>query len=188
MSRIGKNPIALPPKVDVKVDGARVTVAGPRGTLSINIPTTISLEIGAGEIQVARVDESREAKAAHGLARTLVANLVTGVTTGYKRKLLITGVGYRSELKGTGWIQFSLGYSHPILFQLPSGVTAAVDPKENSVTLEAFDKQLLGATAAKIRGLRPPEPYKGKGVRYADETIRRKEGKSGGKGGKGGKK
>jgi large subunit ribosomal protein L6 len=110
--------------------------------------------------------------------------MVTGVTDGYKRKLLITGVGYRSELRSPRWIQFSLGYSHPILFELPEGVTAAIDPKENSVTLEGFDKQLVGATAARIRSLRPPEPYKGKGVRYSDEVIRRKEGKTGGKGSK----
>ena len=108
--------------------------------------------------------------------------MVTGVTAGFTRKLMITGVGYRAELKGTQWILFSLGYSHPILFELPVGVSAVLDAKENSVTLSGFSKQVLGSVAAEIRGLRPPEPYKGKGVRYSDETIRRKEGKSSGKG------
>jgi large subunit ribosomal protein L6 len=188
MSRIGKNPVSLPPRVEVSLEGQTVTVKGPKGTLSERLPEAVRVQVEGSSVQVARVDDSRVARSAHGLSRTLVANMVAGVTDGYKRKLMITGVGYRAELRANRWIQFSLGYSHPILFELPEGVSAVVEAKENSVTLEGFDKQLVGATAARIRGLRPPEPYKGKGVRYADEVIRRKEGKTGGKGGKGGKK
>jgi large subunit ribosomal protein L6 len=184
MSRIGKLSVPIPPKVNVAVDGTTVRVDGPRGALSAELPALVTTRIDEGEVRVERVDDSRLARAAHGLSRTLVANMVTGVTTGFTRKVIINGVGYRSELKGERWIQFNLGYSHPILLELPEGVTAAVDAKENSVTLSGNNKQLVGATAAEIRGLRPPEPYKGKGVRYSDEVIRRKEGKSGAKGGK----
>ena len=188
MSRIGKNPVAVPAKVEVALEGSTVTVKGPKGTLSERLPDGVSVTLDGPSITVARKDESRTARSAHGLSRTLVANMVNGVTEGYKRKLMITGVGYRAELRAARWLQFSLGYSHPILFELPPGITATVDAKENSVTLEGYDKQAIGATAARIRGLRPPEPYKGKGVRYSDEVIRRKEGKTGGKGAKGGKK
>jgi large subunit ribosomal protein L6 len=182
MSRIGKMPITVPDKVTVDIQGLKVSVKGPKGELCEQLPLGVSLERDGGLITVGRADESMSARAAHGLARTLVANMVTGVTTGFTRKLMITGVGYRAELKAPQWLLFSLGYSHPILYELPAGVSAVVDPKENSVTLSGFNKQVLGAAAAEIRSLRPPEPYKGKGVRYADETIRRKEGKSSGKG------
>jgi large subunit ribosomal protein L6 len=182
MSRIGKKPVVVPDKVSVELTERLMSVKGPKGLLSERLPLGVTVSVESGQIVVVRNDESRQAKAAHGLARTLINNMVTGVTLGFTRKLMITGVGYRAELKGTQWILFSLGYSHPILFELPVGVSAVLDAKENSVTLSGFSKQVLGSVAAEIRGLRPPEPYKGKGVRYSDETIRRKEGKSSGKG------
>jgi len=184
MSRIGKLPIQLPAKVEITAEGRSVTVKGPNGTLTETLPDYVAVAIAGGQVQVSRVDDSREARAAHGLARTLVNNMVTGVTKGFERKLLITGVGYKAEPRGKGWILFSLGYSHPILFELPPGVTAEIDvkAKEPSVLLKGYNRQVLGAAAAAVRGLRPPEPYKGKGIRYADETILRKEGKAAGKG------
>ena len=181
MSRIGKRPVEIPTGVDIKIDGNVVTVQAKGVTLQEQMPNGVTLSREDGSFVVERVDESREARAAHGLARTLIANMVQGVTSGFSRKLKIDGVGYRAELRGDRYILFTLGYSHPILYRVPEGLTAAVDAKENSVTLTGANKQLLGAAAAEIRGLRPPEPYKGKGVRYIDETIRRKEGKAGGK-------
>lgn len=182
MSRIGKKPVVIPDKVSVELTERLMSVKGPKGSLSERLPLGVTVSVDNGQIVVVRNDESREARAAHGLARTLISNMVTGVTQGFTRKLMITGVGYRAESKGSQWLLFSLGYSHPILFELPAGVSAVVDTKENSVSLSGYNKQVLGSVAAEIRGLRPPEPYKGKGVRYSDETIRRKEGKSSGKG------
>lgn len=181
MSRIGKQPVTIPDKVKVTVDGTFVSVKGPLGELSETLPENVTTEVEGDELVVSRVDDSRTARSAHGLARTLVANMVNGVATGFSRKVLIEGVGYRAEMKGDRWILFTLGYSHPILYELADGLSAAIDAKENSVTITGSSKQLVGATAAEIRSLRPPEPYKGKGVRYADEVIRRKEGKSAGK-------
>jgi large subunit ribosomal protein L6 len=181
MSRIGKLPITVPAKVTVTLNEDVVSVTGPKGELKERLPAGVAIKFAEGEARIERLNESRDASAAWGLARTLVNNMVVGVTTGFTRKLMITGVGYRAEMKGGEWVLFSLGYSHPILYQLPAGVTAVVDTKENSVTLSGYNKQVLGAAAAEIRSLRPPEPYKGKGVRYSDETIRRKEGKSSGK-------
>jgi large subunit ribosomal protein L6 len=182
MSRIGKKPVVVPDKVSVQLTDRVMAVKGPKGNLSEVLPLGVVVKIEGNQVLVERADESRDSRAAHGLARTLVANMVDGVTTGFTKKLMITGVGYRAELKGPQWLLFSLGYSHPILYELPVGVSAVVDNKENSVTLSGYHKQVLGTVAAEIRSLRPPEPYKGKGVRYADETIRRKEGKSSGKG------
>ena len=184
MSRIGKKPIAVPDKVTVSFSGNTVTANGPKGSLSGLLPQHVRASQTGAEVLVERVDDSREARSAHGLARTLVSNIVTGVSVGFTRNLSITGVGYRAESRGIRFILFHLGYSHPILFELPEGVLATVDGKAGSVALAGPDKQVLGAAAAEIRGLRPPEPYKGKGVRYSDEVIRRKEGKSGGKKGK----
>lgn len=181
MSRIGKLPITVPAKVTVTLKDDVVSVTGPKGELKERLPSGVEIKFEDGVVRIERQNESRDASAAWGLARTLVNNMVVGVTTGFTRKLMITGVGYRAEMKGSDWVLFSLGYSHPILYQLPAGVTAVVDAKENSVTLSGYNKQVLGAAAAEIRSLRPPEPYKGKGVRYSDETIRRKEGKSSGK-------
>lgn len=176
MSRIGKQPIAVPAGVKVKVDGLAVAVEGPKGKLGLQADPSVSIEIADGRVVVKRKDDSRRARGVHGLTRKLIANMVHGVTQGFSRTLEINGVGYRAEVKGNV-LHFALGYSHPIVFQLPPGVQAKVD-KQTVVTLESADRQLLGEVTAMIRGLRPPEPYKGKGVKYAEETIRRKAGKA----------
>lgn len=181
MSRIGKAPVEVPEKVKVVIDGLQVAVDGPRGSLSAQLPDGVAVRMENGSVVVERADDGRLARAAHGLARTLVANMVSGVTAGFTRSLIINGVGYRCELRGERYLLFILGYSHPILYELPEGVSATVDAKANSVTVTGPDKQVIGSVAAEIRGLRPPEPYKGKGIRYSDEVIRRKEGKAGGK-------
>ena len=179
MSRIGKLPVIVPDKVKVSIDGRTVRVTGPRGELAAELPEHVDVRLQGNQVDVGRADDSRPARSAHGLARTLVANMVIGVSDGFTRKLLIQGVGYRSEMRGDRFLLFQLGYSHPILFELPVGISAEVNTKENSVTLTGANKETLGVVAAEIRGLRPPEPYKGKGVRYADEVIKLKEGKSG---------
>ncbi len=178
MSRIGKLPITVPSGVDVAIDGRTVTVKGPKGTLSHTVIEPISVERDDdGVLQVRRPDDERRSKAMHGLSRTLVNNLVVGVTAGYEKKLEIHGVGYRVALKGST-LEFALGYSHPVAIPAPDGITFTVEsPTRFSVT--GIDKQLVGETAANIRKLRKPDPYKGKGVRYAGEVIRRKVGKTG---------
>jgi large subunit ribosomal protein L6 len=177
MSRIGKQPIEIPAGVKVLIDNLSVSVTGPKGTLSRNLLDTVSLEQSDNFLTVTRVDDSIKARAAHGLSRTLVSNMVIGVTKGFERALEINGVGYRAEVKGDV-LNLSLGYSHPINFQLPSGITVDVD-KMTKLVVRGIDKELVGQTAAKIRQFRSPEPYKGKGVKYADETILRKAGKTG---------
>jgi large subunit ribosomal protein L6 len=179
MSRIGKLPIAVPSGVDVAIDDRHVTVKGPKGTLSHTIAAPITIErVEDGTLEVRRPDDERISKSLHGLTRTLVANMVTGVTDGYEKKLEIVGVGYRVLSKGPTQLEFQLGYSHSITFNAPEGITFTVDgPTRLGVV--GIDKQLVGETAAKIRKLRKPEPYKGKGVRYAGEHIRRKVGKAG---------
>ncbi|WP_232663765.1 50S ribosomal protein L6 [Pseudonocardia sp. TRM90224] len=178
MSRIGKLPITVPSGVDVKIDGRTVTVKGPKGSLSHTVIEPITVERGDdGAVLVKRPDDERRNKAMHGLSRTLVNNLVIGVTAGYEKKLEIVGVGYRVALKGSA-LEFSLGFSHPVVIQPPEGITFAVEsPIKFSVS--GIDKQLVGETAANIRKIRKPEPYKGKGVRYAGEVVRRKVGKTG---------
>lgn len=176
MSRIGKLPIALPQGVQVKLEGPSVFVQGPKGKLEARVDSSVKVELADGQLIVRRQDESRRTRGIHGLTRRLVANMVHGVSQGFSRVLEINGVGYRAEVKGNA-IHFSLGYSHPIVFQLPPGIHAKVD-KQTVVTVEGVDRQLLGETAAMIRELRPPEPYKGKGIKYAEETIRRKAGKT----------
>lgn len=177
MSRIGKLPITIPAKVELSVNGDVVSVKGPNGQLSDTMPAGVTLEVANGTVSVSRDGDSRPQRAAHGLARTLVNNMIVGVTKGFERKLVINGVGYKAEPRGKSWILFSLGYSHPILFELPAGVSAEIDAKakEPSVLLKSANKQTLGATAADIRALRPPEPYKGKGIRYANERVVLKE-------------
>jgi large subunit ribosomal protein L6 len=162
--------------VKVRLDGASVFVEGPKGKLDSCFDSSVSVELGDGRLVVRRKDDSRRARSIHGLTRKLLANMVHGVSKGFSRVLEINGVGYRAEVKGNA-IHFSLGYSHPIVFQLPPGIQAKVD-KQTVVTLESVDRQLLGEIAAMIRELRPPEPYKGKGIKYAEETIRRKAGKA----------
>jgi large subunit ribosomal protein L6 len=178
MSRIGKLPVQIPAKVKVTVTNRQVTVEGPKGTLSRALPPGVEAVVEGAVLLVKPIDDSRQASASWGLSRTLLQNMVTGVTTGFTRKMMIKGVGYRTEARGDRWLLFSLGYSHPILFELPTGVTATIDAKENSVTIAGIDREVIGQTAAEIRGLRPPEPYKGKGVRYDNEKLRQKEGKS----------
>jgi large subunit ribosomal protein L6 len=178
MSRIGKLPITVPSGVDVSIDGRTVTVKGPKGSLSHTVIEPISVERDdSGTILVKRPDDERRSKAMHGLSRTLVNNLVVGVTAGYEKKLEIHGVGYRVALKGTT-LEFALGYSHPVVIPAPEGITFSVETPTR-FTITGIDKQLVGETAANIRKLRKPDPYKGKGVRYAGEVIRRKVGKTG---------
>lgn len=178
MSRIGKLPIAVPSGVDVAIDGRTVTVKGPKGSLSHTVIEPITVERGDdGAVHLRRPDDERRSKAMHGLSRSLINNLVVGVTNGYEKKMEIHGVGYRVALKGTS-LEFALGYSHPVVVEAPEGITFAVEtPTRFSVS--GIDKQLVGETAANIRKLRKPDPYKGKGVRYAGEVVRRKVGKTG---------
>jgi large subunit ribosomal protein L6 len=178
MSRVGKMPVKIPEKVKVAVDGHTVKIEGPKGKMSFPFNPTVKVVVDKGEVQVSRPDDSRLAKGLHGLTRTLVKNAVEGVVKGYERGLEISGVGFKAELKGKQ-VHFTLGYSHPIAFDLPEGISAEVDAKQTKVVVRGVDKHLVGLTAAKIRALKPPEPYKGKGVKYAEEQIRRKEGKTG---------
>ncbi len=179
MSRIGKLPVTVPSGVDVAVEERTVTVKGPKGTLSHTVAAPITVVRGEdGALEVSRPNDERESKSLHGLTRTLIANMVTGVTEGYEKKLEIVGVGYRVLSKGPTQLEFQLGYSHPITFDAPEGITFTVDGP-TKLGVQGIDKQLVGEVAAKIRKLRKPEPYKGKGVRYAGEQIRRKVGKAG---------
>jgi large subunit ribosomal protein L6 len=179
MSRIGKKPIAIPKGVQVAVKDHHVEVQGPKGKLALTVPEPCSVQVSDGTIVVGRGAEHRTAKALHGLTRALVANMVRGVTEGFERRLEIVGIGYRAQLSGKS-LTFSLGYSHPIIFPLPEGIQAEVD-KQTAITLRGVDKHLVGQTAAQIRSLRRPDPYKGKGIRYADEVVRKKVGKAGAK-------
>jgi large subunit ribosomal protein L6 len=178
MSRIGRLPVVVPSGVDVAIDGQTVTVKGPKGTLAHSVAEPITVDRdGDGAIAVSRPDDERESKALHGLSRSLIANMVTGVTSGYAKTLEIVGSGYRVTARGAD-LEFALGYSHPVLVTAPDGITFRVEtPTRFSV--EGIDKQKVGEVAANIRKLRKPDPYKGKGVRYAGEVIRRKVGKTG---------
>jgi large subunit ribosomal protein L6 len=178
MSRIGRMPVVVPSGVEVAIDGSLVTVKGPKGTLSHTVVTPITVEKDADVLNVTRPDDERESRARHGLTRTLVNNMVVGVTEGYEKKLEIVGVGYRVLSKGPTQLEFQLGYSHSITFDAPEGITFTVDGPTR-LGVQGIDKQLVGEVAANIRKLRKPEPYKGKGVRYAGEHIRRKVGKAG---------
>ena len=180
MSRIGRKLIVLPKNVKFAVANGVVNVEGPKGKLSFRPHALMTIKLEGSDIHVTRSDETRESRSLHGLTRTLIVNMVTGVSQGFTRELDITGVGYRAEMKGKS-LHMSLGFSHPVIFALPEGVTGIVDEKRTHITLSSANKQLLGATAAKVRSFRPPEPYGGKGVRYSDEVVRRKEGKSGAK-------
>ena len=179
MSRIGKLPVTVPSGVDVTIDGQTVTVKGPKGQLSHVVAEPIAVNRDEdGTIAVSRPDDQRKSKELHGLSRTLIANLVTGVTDGYEKKLEIVGVGYRVLSKGPTQLEFQIGYSHPVVFDAPEGITFTVEgPTRFGVS--GIDKQLVGEVAANIRKLRKPEPYKGKGIRYAGEQVRRKVGKAG---------
>ena len=179
MSRIGKLPVPVPSGVEVNLDDRLVTVKGPKGTLNHTVAEPIQVAKGEdGSVEVTRPNDERESRSLHGLTRTLIANMVTGVTDGYEKKLEIVGVGYRVLSKGPTQLEFQLGYSHPITFNAPDGITFTVDGP-TKLGVQGIDKQLVGEVAANIRKLRKPEPYKGKGVRYAGEQIRRKVGKAG---------
>jgi len=179
MSRIGKQPIALPAGVKYSVHGNTVVVEGPKGKLEQAIPAGIKLETKDGHILATREDDSQAA--VHGLTRALVSNAIEGVTKGWSKDLDIVGIGYRAELKGKNTVVFTLGYSHPIEFPLPTGITAVVDAKQTRVTVSGIDRQKVGQVAADMRALRKPDPYKNKGVRYADEKLKKKVGKTGAK-------
>jgi large subunit ribosomal protein L6 len=179
MSRIGKKPIPLPQGVKYEVKGNTVVVNGPKGQVQAHLPSGVELKQADGHIQVIR--KSDQFAAVHGLARALVNNAVEGVTKGWNRDIEIVGIGYRAELKGKNTVVFTLGYSHPIEFPLPTGVTVAIDPKQTKLTLSGIDRQKVGQVAADMRSLRPPDPYKQKGVRYVGEKLKKKVGKTGAK-------
>ena len=179
MSRIGKKPITIPNGVTVKIEGNTVAVQGPKGKLDTSLPAGIRIEQQDGHLLAIRENDSQAA--VHGLARALVNNAVEGVTKGWTRDLEIVGIGYRAELKGKNTVVFTLGYSHPIEFPLPTGVTVALDPKQTKLTVSGIDRQKVGQVAADMRGLRPPDPYKQKGIRYAGERLKKKVGKTGAK-------
>jgi large subunit ribosomal protein L6 len=178
MSRIGKQPVTLPKGVDVKLDGGTVHVKGPKGELSLTVHPEMSVALDEGVVTVTRPSDQPRHRALHGLTRSLVFNMVEGVTDGFSRTLEIVGVGYRAEKKGNA-LGLALGFSHPVLFDPPEGITIEV-PNPTTVVVQGADKQMVGQVAAEIRGFRPPEPYKGKGIRYQGEQIRRKAGKTAG--------
>jgi large subunit ribosomal protein L6 len=176
MSRVGRKVLPLPKGVTVNSSAAGVVVKGPKGELKRDLPAGVSIKVTGQELQVERKDDSRQNRAKHGMIRALVANMVKGVSEGFERKLEINGVGYRADVAGQK-LNMALGFSHPVVFELPKGISAKVD--KNIVILMGIDKDALGVTAAKIRDIRPPEPYKGKGIKYLEEVIRRKVGKTG---------
>lgn len=179
MSRIGIKPIVVPAGVEVTVDGNVITVKGPKGQLSKEISKNMTVEVKDGTVTVSRPDDDRHNRGQHGLARTLINNMVIGVTAGFEKKLQLVGVGYKAEKKGDTLVM-SLGYSHPVEMKDPEGITTEC-PSQTEVTVKGIDKALVGNYAANIRAWRKPEPYKGKGIKYVDEVIRRKEGKAGAK-------
>jgi large subunit ribosomal protein L6 len=179
MSRIGKKPIPLPKGVTYAVEGDTVTVQGPKGKVTTHMPNGVKLETKDGNLVVVRDDDSKAA--VHGLVRALVNNSVEGVTKGWTKELDIVGIGYRAEMKGKGVVVFTLGYSHPIEYPLPTGIAVTIDPKQTRLTVSGIDRQKVGFVAAEMRSLRPPDPYKNKGVRYSDERLKKKVGKTGAK-------
>lgn len=178
MSRIGKMPVDTPKGVEAKIDGQRLTVKGPKGSLELDVHPEMTVVVDDGQIRVERPSDSKSHRALHGLSRSLIANMVTGVTDGFNKTLEIVGVGYRAEAKGKA-LTLNVGYSHPIEYQPTEGVDLAC-PNQTTVVVSGIDKQKVGQTAAEIRGFRPPEPYKGKGIRYQGEHVRRKAGKTAG--------
>jgi large subunit ribosomal protein L6 len=179
MSRIGNKPIPLPKGVTYTVEGNTVTVQGPKGKVTTHLPGGVKLEQKDGHIVAVREDDSKAA--VHGLVRALVNNSVEGVTKGWTKELDIVGIGYRAEMKGKGIVVFTLGFSHPIEYPLPPGIEVTIDPKQTHLTINGIDRQKVGFVAAEMRALRPPDPYKNKGVRYTDERLKKKVGKTGAK-------
>ncbi|MEY4387172.1 MAG: hypothetical protein RLY20_2455 [Verrucomicrobiota bacterium] len=176
MSRIGKQPISIPPKVKVEVKGQKVLVEGPKGKLNWDLPARTSVKVADGKVEVSRAGDDSQAKALHGLSRALINNMVKGVTEGFVKKLEIQGVGFKAAVQGKV-VNMSLGYSHPINYQIPDQIKVTVE-ENTKITIEGPDRQVVGQVAAELRGFYPPEPYKGKGVRYSDERVERKEGKT----------
>jgi len=176
MSRIGKNPIPIPQGVEVKLDGSTLEVKGPKGSLTHIIPEGISLQIEDGIISVKRNGDAKRIRSLHGLTRTLIANMVTGVTQGFEKRLEIVGIGYRANLQART-LQLSLGYSHPVIYSIPENIEVVVE-RQTNITVKGIDKQHVGSVAAEIRSFKPPDPYKGKGIRYANEYVRLKVGKA----------
>jgi large subunit ribosomal protein L6 len=177
MSRIGSSPITVPSGVDVDIDGATITITGPKGALTRTLPGNVSFALDDGQLQVDRPDDERRSKAMHGLARSLVQNMVIGVTEGYRKELEIVGVGYRAQAKGNDALELALGFSHAVQVEAPDGITFEV-PTNTRIDVVGIDKEVVGQVAADIRAIRKPEPYKGKGVRYVGEYVRRKAGKA----------
>lgn len=177
MSRIGRKPIILPPGVTVQREGERVKVMGAKGQLSIKLPPLVDIEQAANTVTVKRLSEDRFGRSYHGLARTLIGNMVQGVSMGFEKVLEISGVGYRAEMAGERELKLILGYSAPVLYRVPEGISVKID-RQVMITISGIDKELVGRVAAEIRAVRKPEPYKGKGIRYAGEVVRRKVGKS----------
>jgi large subunit ribosomal protein L6 len=178
MSRVGKNPINLPEGVEVKIQGNLIAVKGPKGELKWSFPSQLKVSLQDRRIVVERPSDTRQMRALHGTTRSIIANMITGVSSGYQKILEIVGIGYRAQVQGNKII-FSLGYSHPVEFLLPEGISAQVDSRQTQLTIRGIDKQLVGQVAADIRALRPPDIYKGKGIRYAGEQIKLKPGKAG---------
>ena len=183
MSRVGKKPIDMPSGVDARIEPGRVTVKGPLGELSQSVNPSLTIKKNDGKLLVERQSDAKIYRELHGLTRNLIANMVTGVSKGYAKTLDISGVGFKASLANKTNLLFTLGFSHPVIFPLPKGITATVDAKQTQVVIKGIDKQLVGQMAANIRNLKQPEPYKGKGIKYSTEVIHRKEGKAG-KGGK----
>ncbi len=179
MSRIGRRPISLPQSVQASIEGQTIRIKGPRGELERRLHPAVQVTLENGDIVVRRPSDENEHKALHGLTRTLVANMVEGVEKGFQKQLEIVGVGYRAEVRPYG-LQLALGYSHPVEYRAPKGIKLTA-PQPTAIVVEGADKELVGQVAAELRSLRPPEPYKGKGIKYAGEAIRRKAGKAGGK-------
>ena len=182
MSRIGKKPVSLPAGVQVKINGPEITVTGPKGELKRTFVELIKVAQEGSELKVTRPDDLRESRALHGLTRALLYNMVEGVTNGFKKTMVVEGVGYRAEMTGKNLMLY-LGYSHPIMIIPPDGIKIEADPKAKTISVEGIDKEKVGEISAEIRALRPPEPYKGKGIRYDKEVVRRKAGKAGKVGG-----
>ena len=178
MSRVGKKPITLPKGVQVNVDGLTVKVKGPKGELARTFAPPVTIELNGADVVVTRPSDAPAIRALHGTTRALIQNMVTGVNTGFAKSLVVEGVGYRAEMKGKQLVM-ALGYSHPVPVDPPAGISFAVDEKTKTITVNGIDKELVGQVAADLRSWRPPEPYKGKGLRYTDERIRRKAGKAG---------
>ncbi|UCD93555.1 MAG: 50S ribosomal protein L6 [Candidatus Zixiibacteriota bacterium] len=180
MSKVGKLPVKIPKGIKVDIDETGISVAGPKGTLSQPLRSEINVRVEDDAVVVSRSSEQRFHRSLHGLTRALIQNMVTGVSEGFARELEMVGIGYRAEMKGKV-LELNLGYSHPVVFRPPEGVAIEVLHRENKIVVTGIDKQLVGQTAAKIRSFRPPEPYKGKGIRYFGEVVRRKAGKAAGK-------